>query len=757
MQAYHGATGQAESLLRLGQVGEALAALEGVCIDGCRDAAAWRLFAMALHRLGRGEAALHAIGNAVGIEPASREAWRVQATLLFELKRPQAALEACNAALELDRNDAAALFNTARILEELGHFEAALATYERVTHLAPAMLAAQLNRVALLATLQRLDEALHAAREAVAHHPAVAECWHNLGDVLLARDAPSDALAAFDHAISIDGRHVGALLGRAFSLSVLGRLPEARDQFEGARRLDEAGFRGFRSPLVSDHEDPSFALDPRRIYLNTGFQRLIRGDWRALEQYAGTAIDLIDDPGCFSTPLADRSLAHPALVLPLGAKRRHRLARQIATAVMAEAVRPDDPLRSQSARSPRRRTRLRLGYVSPDFRGHPTAYLTRRLYGLHDRSRFEVYAYSLCPPNDSRVRADIVAGCDVFRDAWRLDPASLASLVAYDDIDILVDLGGYTRFSRPELFAARCAPVQANFLVYPGTIGAPFLDYALVDNAVCPPGAEDQWSEKVVRFPVTYFVYDEMSEVASSAKRAAHGLAESDFVFCCFNAPWKISPQMFDIWMRLLARVPRSVLWLFGDDPALQANLRREAEQRGIPGARLVFAGQVAHAEHLARCGLADLVLDTLPCNAHTTAADALWMGVPVLTCAGEEMQSRVAASLLRAVGLDELVTDSPGDYEALAIQLATQPERMAAIKTKLEAGRRTSVLFSTERRVREIEIAYRMMWQRHEAGLPPESFSVTASDMPEARISSSGITRFAHEPSLKLRFQPRS
>lgn len=358
---------------------------------------------------------------------------------------------------------------------------------------------------------------------------------------------------------------------------------------------------------------------------------------------------------------------------------------------------------------------------------HVGAYNTWRLFGLHDRARFEVYGYSLQPGDGSAVRAEIERGCDVFRDVSAMSDRDAAQLIHSDGIDILVDLAGYTRFARPEIMALRPAPVQVAYQGFPGTMGAEFIQYAIVDRFVCPPGAERFWSERLVYLPQTYYIAGSDEAAAATCRsRAEAGLPEAPFVFCCFNAPYKIEPRIFEVWMRLLRALPEAVLWLMaGDSEAVATNLKREAEARGVSSDRLIFAPFLPRERHLARLRFADLFLDTVTYNAHTTAADALWMGVPVLTCPGRSLVARVCGSLLHALDLPELVVQNLDEYETCAAHLATDPSAHAKLCARLSVKVPTATFFDSARRARELEAAYETMWRRCEAGLPAESIVV--------------------------------
>ena len=371
--------------------------------------------------------------------------------------------------------------------------------------------------------------------------------------------------------------------------------------------------------------------------------------------------------------------------------------------------------------------KIKIGYLSSDYRAHATADLMAELFERHDRARFHVAAYSYGQDDGSAMRKRLLAAFDDFVEAGHLDDRAAAQKIYDDGIDILVDLkGGFTPESRPGIAAFRPAPVQVNFLGYPGTMGADFIDYIIADRFIIPEECEKFYSEKVVCLPDCYQPNDTHRKIADPAPtRADCGLPESGIVFCSFNAAYKITPQVFAIWMRLLAKTPDSVLWLLEGIQSVKDNLLRAAQGHGIDAARIVFAPKLGPAKHLARQKCADLFLDTLPINAHTTASDALWAGLPVLTCVGKTFAGRVAGSLLHAANLPELVTESPEDYEAAALALAQNPAQLAALREKIEKTRLDMPLFDSKRFTENLEKAYQTMWQKWQAKKPPRAFAV--------------------------------
>ena len=401
-------------------------------------------------------------------------------------------------------------------------------------------------------------------------------------------------------------------------------------------------------------------------------------------------------------------------------------AEQLRCARIFVAARPTTPVIDVSPRVQQLDGRIHLAYLSADFHDHATAHLMAELFETHDTERFEVTAFSFGPNADSPMRRRLTRAFKEFKDVRDRSDAEVAQMLREREIDIAIDLKGLTNGSRPGILALRPAPVQVNYLGYPGTMGADWIDYVVADATVIPPGDDEFYTEKVVRLPDSYQVNDRQRFIApQTPTRAEAGLPETGIVFCCFNNNYKITPNVFDVWMRLLRRVHGSVLWLLTDNATVVSNLRNESSRRGIAPERLVFASRTKLDDHLARHRIADLFLDTLPCNAHTTASDALWAGLPVVTCMGNTFAGRVGASLLRAIGLPELVAGGLTEYELLAVELAQTPAWLSALRTRLARNRATHPLFDVDRYRGHIEQAYTAMWARHRRGEPPVSFAV--------------------------------
>jgi predicted O-linked N-acetylglucosamine transferase (SPINDLY family) len=642
---------------------------------------------------------------------------------------PGQALAALEAHLRQRPDDVEALTDAAILLEASGGApQAALARYDEALRLAPGHFRARLNRAALMAVLGRLEEALQDNLQLTKRYVGSWAAFYNLADVLLRLDRYAEALAAAERGLRLQPDAANILMLRGLALAMLERDAEARASFARARRVDAAAADDYHAAAASAAGvavPQQLTLDPRQIRLARLLERQKTCDWRERGRLIAGMRALAADLRRAPAPLEEMGLYHTALSLPLAASEQQALAMGIAMAAEARAAALPRNSAAADGRDLRAHKKIRLGFITPNFREHPSAKLHWRHLALRDRTRFEVYGYSL-RYGEGPLRQRIVEACDVFRELSELGSQEIATRIAGDSIDILIDLSGHLEYSRPEVLALRPAPLQVSYQGLPATMGAELVDYRITDAYTTQPEEIPYWSEKLVFLPEAFFIYNDLEPISGEVpSRSACGLPVGGFVFCSFNANYKIEPDVFEVWMRLLARVPGSVLWLLDGGEAARRNLRREASVRGIAPERLVFAPRLAHAEHLARHACADLFLDTFYCGAHTTAADSLWAGLPVLTCPGETMAARISASIVRAAGMPELVAVDREAYEAAAFRMATQPGELAALREKLARTRKTSPMFDTARRVRELDHAFEMMWQRHLAGLPPESFAV--------------------------------
>ncbi len=722
--------GAALGLLKSGKTVAAEECLLAYSRRAPTDPAGWYLLGAALHAQGRTASALARMERSLDLAPDQPEVLKATAMLCQELKRYRAGLLRAERACSLAPEDLYAWLAAGSLLETLKRGEEALLCYEMALARDPGWPPALLNRGALLMGLGRHRLARENFLSLVRLHPEQADAHFNLAEANLACGNFDEAAASSRQALQIDPGHVGACIDLALALCMLGKMAEAGNAMAVALSQDRHGAEShFRRALQAGGGEPGSmaAMRPEELFLWQHGERQKSCDWRnrkgLIDAMTAKAEEAMSGD---SFPLSTPGTYFHSLALPLSGDRQLALARNAAAGILQRA---DDgqPVRTP-ARYHRMRGPLRIGYLSPDYRLHPVAYLHWRQMALHDRERFRVFAYSLHPDDGSEVGQRVRASCDEWRPCAE-DPISLtAARIRYDGIEVLVDLSGYTRFTRPEILALRPAPIQVAYMGMPATSGAMFIDYRVTDAITTPRDHAGLWTERLAFLPGTLFMYNNGQEVAAPSTRREVGLPEEAFVFCCFNNAFKIEPDVFSVWMRLLQRIPDSVLWLLSDDENVRDNLRREAGARGVAADRLMFAPFLPFAEHLARYALADLFLDTFYCGAHTTAADALWGGLPVLTCLGSTMASRLAASIVAAAGLPELIVTSHEEYEALACRLASRPGELADIRRRLQDCRRQAPLFDTEGRVRELECAYEMMWERHAAGLPPESFTVPAA-----------------------------
>lgn len=666
------------------------------------------------------------------------------------------------AALRLQPEDPAAWQNLGNLLRAMGKRDEAVAAFKTAFALngEPAALCTLGD---LLTDLGRLDEARSAGRKALAMAPDLGHGMMSLGRTLFQQGELAAAERLFLHAVAAMPDEAAPHMNRATVLLRQRRSAESMEHLERVRALNpELGDAHYlrsnihqsyrRLDLAVKDLHRTLALTPGygQAYYQLGCIQHERSDpnaaARALERV------LVLDPAnvdgvcvlanvemsrCAWDRLPalrarlealvaegnDRILPFVLMCLGSDARTQHAAAR-LFMAREAEALPP--PRLDFPELPPPGERRIRIGYLSADYHDHATAWLIAGLMERHDRSRFEIVCLSYGRDNGSAMRRRIRAGVERFVDLLDLPLLEMAERIRALEIDILVDLKGFTTGAMPGLLALKPAPVMVNWLGYPGTLGTDRVDYVIVDETIVPRDEQDAFAERIVHLPDSYQVNDDRRPIAPPPPgRAAVGLPAEGFVFCCFNNLYKITAPVFGVWLRLLKAVPGSVLWLLDSNPAAVAALRAKAAEQGLDPDRLVFAGKLPQAEHLARLGLADLFLDTLPVNAHTTAGDALWAGLPVLTRLGDSLIGRVAASLLRAVGLPELITDSLEAYEETALRLARDPEALSALRARLAANRRTEPLFDTARFARSIEAAYTQIYATAAAGRPPEGFSV--------------------------------
>ncbi|MDX7952977.1 glycosyltransferase [Lichenihabitans sp. Uapishka_5] len=585
------------------------------------------------------------------------------AVLALQHGMPEQATEALNQASGFHPDNTHLLMEIGFIHQNRRQFDKALAAFSKVVALRPGDVAVYASLGSMLIAMGRLDLSIQASRIGLSLDPAPAGLYINLASALRA-DKQSEA--AWDAYRALLSRHPEHAAGLVDALHLRQHLNDW-DGYAAHLQLALAkSFRlGFRVPpfsILAASDDPVDQLEAARVWVK-------------------------------------------------------RMGGSVASPLARYGARPEaDQTR-----------RLRIGYLSSDFHNHATALLIIEMLELRDRDRFEAIGYCTGNIDDGTlIRHRIISTFDFCYDIGALGDEEAARKIHGDGIDILIDLKGFTSGARTEILAYRPAPLQVNFLGYPGTMGAPFIDYIVADCFVIPPEREGDFDEAVVRLPDCYQPNDRKRPVwPEPYGRAQCGLPEQGFVFCSFNAPYKITPDMFDLWMRLLHRVPGAVLWLLEGHPTGTLNLHKEAEARGIARERIVIAPKLVTEQHLSRMRLGDLFLDSFPVTAHTTASDALWVGVPVLTCPGASFVSRVAGSLLHAMGVPDMIVPDLQAYEERAVALAHDPATLGAIRARIEANRLTAPLFDSARYTRHFEDALLSMAARMDAGLPVASFDV--------------------------------
>jgi protein O-GlcNAc transferase len=750
--------------LALGRPQEALAACERILAINPHDLDSLYNRAALLSRLGRFDDSLAAYDAVLTRDGGLVDALFDRGNVLAQLARFEEAIAAYDKVLARVPGHVGALNNRGNALASLGRHAEALACFDKLLAVSPEHVEGLANRAAALNRLGREEEALACYARSLALDPRHWNSLLNRGNALLALDRAADALASYQQALAIRPAAAEALVGRGNAQLALNRAAEALESYEGAlaKEPDQRDALLNRGNALArlGRRDDAIAAYGRGLAKYPGDPGLLANRAGALARARRFGLAVRDYEQALEVA-PDDLLALSGLVSALQeecswSKIEGPLHKLQAAVNKGGSIDPllmvrisDDPLRqlecarnhvrTLSDRAPARppsagshqRDRIRIAYVSPDFREHPVAFLVAGLFEHHDRSRFETFAVSLGADERSDMRERMKRAFDQFIDVDRKSDGDVAGMLREMGVDIAVDLAGHTRDARPGIFALRPAPIQVNYLGYPGTTGADFIDYIIADKIVLPFDQQAFCSEAIVHLPDSYQVNDSRRAVAATVpSRREAGLPDDALVLCGFNQSFKITPPVFDLWMRLLERLDDAVLWLVQANDAATANLRARAESCGVDPGRVIFAPRCGNAEHLARHRLADLFLDTLPYNAHTTASDALWMGVPVLTCRGRAFAARVAASLLDAVGLPELVTTSLDEYERLALELAGDRHRLQAMRQKLDADRLACPLFDTDRCRRHIEAAYRTMWETWRRGEGPRSFSVEAVEV---------------------------
>jgi protein O-GlcNAc transferase len=711
-----------------GQLEGAATLYREMLVQNPQDSDAWHLLGVIELQSGNLAAAVDLFDRAIGINSGKADFHYNRGIALGQLERFEDAISSYDRALAIKPHYAEALNNRGTALRALQRFDDAIASYDRALAIAPDSIDALNNRGIALAELKRFEEALACYERALVFRPDHAEALNNRGATLRVLRRFHDALASYDRALALRPGYAEALNNRGIVLSELGRLGEALNSFTQALtskpHYAEARYnRGNVLSRLSRHAEAAYEF-AQALTINPDYDfaagqllhaRMQSCEWGDFEANAEAICTGVRMGKRICTPFAFQAISSSPAEL------------QACSRIFTAHVYP--PAKSALWRGePYDHTKIRLGYVSGEFREHATSYLMAGVFDLHDKSCFEIFAFDNGYDDGGLMRKRLETAFGGFVNIAGKSDAATGESIRDHEIDILIDLNGFFGLERRGVFSLRPAPMQVNLLAVPATLGAEYIDYIIADRIVIPTEERLYYDEEIVYLPDSYQANDSKRRIGElTLTRAECGLPQASFVFCCFSNSYKFTPAIFDIWMRLLRAVDGSVMWLLKPNEAAEENLRREAQVRGVGAERLIFAPHAKLEEHLARQQLADVFLDTLPYNAHTTASDALWAGLPVITCAGSAFAGRVAASLLDALGLSELITHNLADYEALALHMARNPVDLALIKAKLSTNRLSMPLFDTNRYCRNLEAAYIGMWERCRANRSPERFNVKA------------------------------
>ncbi len=681
--------------------------------------------------LKRFDDAISSYDKALALKPGLAQAYSNRGVALKELKRYDDALQNYDQSIVLKPDYAEPYHNRGNAFLELKRFSEALLNYNQALALKPDYAEAYVNRGNTLLKMKRYDEALSSCHQALAVKPHYTEAYVSLANTYLELKQYDQALLSYDKAINLNPAYAEVYSNRGNTFLIMKRYDDARQSYQESIAIKPDYAEAYanlgnvlkelqRYDDALDSYDKAIMLDPDAYFWFEARLTLKMRicDWSSFSNDCLHLIDKIErhekaaNPFCFFS-LVDSLSLH----------------QKVALKYVLEGYPSHDAL-PPMAKYPRH-DKIRIGYFSADFRNHPVAQLTAELFELHDKSRFEFTAFSFGPNTKDHIRKRVEAAFDTFIDVQDLTELDIAKLSRSMEIDIAVDLGGFSSDQHTGIFALRAAPIQVSYLGFSGTMGAEYIDYIIADSTLVPEQSRQYYTEKIVYLPGCYMVNDTQRRIAEKVfTREELGLPKTGFVFCCFNNNNKITPATFDGWMRILMQVDGSVIWFSHYNSQAVGNLQKEAVRRGVNAERLIFGNYAPdHAEHLAKYRSADLFLDTLPYNAHTTASDALWAGLPVLTCVGESFAARVAASLLNTLKLPELIASTQEEYEALAIELATNPKKLNKIKQKLVKNRLTSPLFDTNIFTKNIEEAYRTMYERYMADLPPDHIIVNRAE----------------------------
>jgi predicted O-linked N-acetylglucosamine transferase (SPINDLY family) len=628
-------------------------------------------------------------------------------------------------AARISPNDASIQFNLAKALTDSGNDKAAIAHHKKAVALTPKNPDAWLSYGIAVSNLGRYEDALVYFNKALSLNPNSAEAWSCKGATMHELKRFDEAITLYDKALSLNPNSAEAWSWKGATMHELKRFDEAITLYDKALSLNPNLAGAWSCKGATMHElkrfDEAIANYGKALSLKSDLD-WIYGDLVHTKLKICSWTGLADSSEDISKKIMENEkVSIPFILLALN---DDALLHKKSSEILIQSKYPFNPILGPILKRPQSQ-KIRIGYFSADFRNHAVSLLTAELYELHDKNKFEIIAFSFGVDDKGPMRLRLSQAFNQFIDVSDMSDLEIAKLARDLQIDIAVDLGGHTQDSRTGIFSNRAAPIQISYIGYLGTMGAEYYDYLLADETIIPDELQKFYAEKIVYLP-SYQVSDRKRTISERQfTREELGLPETGFVFCCFNNNYKILPSAFDGWMRILNAVEGSVLFLYADNGWAKANLIAEASLRGVDSARLVFGGRIPREEYLARYRVCDLFLDTFPYNAGTTASDALWTGLPILTRMGRSFASRVAASLLNAIGLPELITNTQEEYETLAIELAMNPQKLADIKLKLAHTRLTTPLFDTPLFTKNLESAYTKMYERYQNDLGPDHISI--------------------------------
>jgi len=609
--------------------------------------------------------------------------------VLYELEAYEEAVGYYLKSIAINKNSREAYSNLGSAYKKLGKFTQSIAAYDKAISIDPQKEDDYSNLASIYIDLRKYTEAITLSQKALSINSKFSKAHFNLAQAFEGKGYILEAKLSYQKAIDLENSYSAAYLGMGLLQAKNGDLVSSIHSYESALRHDST-------------------LPWLKGYLFHASMKIC--DWKAFAQDF-TDLEQKIKSGAKST------LNFILVGLTDSAELQLK-----ASQTWSKEFPQNDSLGPLKKAAPK--PKIRLGYYSADFYNHATCILMAELFEKHDKSKFELFAFSFGPDIKDHMRTRVEAAFDQFIDVSTMSDKEIAEFSRMLDIDIAIDLKGSTKDHRFGIFSYRAAPVQVSYLGYPGTMGAEYIDYLIADKTLIPEESQKFYTEKIAYMPHSYQVNDRSRVISDRVfTRQEVGLPEEGFVFACFNSNYKITPDVFDVWIRILNSVKGSVLWLFEDNETAAINLRKEAQKRGLAPERLVFAPKMEITEHLARHKLADLFIDTLPCNAHTTASDALWAGLPVLTCMGESFASRVAASLLNAIEMPELITSSLHEYEELAVTLGNDPQRVQALKKKLENNKLTTPLFDSDLFTQNIEELFSLMYESYHNDTKHTSF----------------------------------